>query len=149
MAKPNLYMYNLKYKVNIILSRPLVYSWKVFKLANFNPMERKIDFRENWLIFLGIWGEAELILRILGAKEKYFEGTDELSFRDLGRSMHYFQGSWEYRTPGGLTESTGNKTKRISPNKRCFAGGPIVAHFNTLTASKQKKKILFYLSVWK
>ena len=33
-------------------------------------MERKIDFRENCLIFLGIWGEAELISSILGAKEK-------------------------------------------------------------------------------
>ena len=132
--------------MNIILSHPLVYSFIVFKLANLNPMERKIDFRENWLIFWGIWGEAELILRILGAKEKYFQGTEELSFRDLGRSMHYFQGSMEYRTPGGLTESTGNKKKRISPNKQCFAGGPIVAHFNTLTANKQKKKILFYLS---
>ena len=32
-------------------------------------MERKIHFRENWLVFWGIWGEAELILRIWGAKE--------------------------------------------------------------------------------
>ena len=58
-------------------------------------MERKIPFRENWLIFLGIWREAELILRIWGAKEKYFQGAEEFSFRDLGRSMHYFQGSRE------------------------------------------------------
>ena len=49
-------------------------------------MERKILFRENWLIFLGILGEAELFLRILGAKE-----TEEFSFRDLERSMHNFQ----------------------------------------------------------
>ena len=34
-----------------------------------------INFREDWLIFLGIWGEAELILGILGAKEKYFQGA--------------------------------------------------------------------------
>ena len=53
-------------------------------------MERKIYFRENWLIFLGICGEAELILRILRAKEKYFQGAEEFSFRDLGTSMHYF-----------------------------------------------------------
>ena len=62
-------------------------------------MERKIHFSENWLIFWGIWGEAELILRILGAKEKYFQGAEEFSFRDLGISMHYFQGSREHR-PG-------------------------------------------------
>ena len=48
-------------------------------------MERTLYFRENWLIFRGIWGEAELILRILGAKEKYFQGAEVLSFRDLGR----------------------------------------------------------------
>ena len=48
-------------------------------------MERKIHFRENWLIFLGILVEAELFLRILGAKEKYFQGAEEFSFRVLGR----------------------------------------------------------------
>ena len=59
-------------------------------------MERKIHFRENWLIFLGIWGEAELILSIWGAKEKYFQGAEEFSVRNLGRSMHYFQGLREH-----------------------------------------------------
>ena len=48
-------------------------------------MERTLYFRKNWLIFWGIWGEAELILRIWGAKEKYFQGAEVLSFRDLGR----------------------------------------------------------------
>ena len=66
--------------------------------------KEKIHFRENWLIFLGIWGEAELILRFWGAEENYFQGAEEFSFRDLGRSMHYFQGSKEHRPPkGGLT----------------------------------------------
>ena len=41
-------------------------------------MERKIHIWENWLIFLEIQGEAELILRILGAKEKYFQGFWEI-----------------------------------------------------------------------
>ena len=63
-------------------------------------MERKIHFRENWLIFWGIWGEAELILRIWGAKENFFQGAEEFSFRDLGRSMNYFQGSRKQRPPG-------------------------------------------------
>ena len=63
-------------------------------------MEMKIHFRENWLIFYGIWGEAELILRILGAKEEYFQGAEKFSFRDSGKSMHYFQRSREHRPPG-------------------------------------------------
>ena len=61
-------------------------------------MEREIDFRENWLIFLGIWGGAELILRILGAKENTFREL-RIFLRDLGRSMHYFQGSREHTPP--------------------------------------------------
>ena len=48
---------------------------------------------------LGIWGEAELILRISVAKVKYFQGVEEFSFKDLWRSMHYFQGSREHRPP--------------------------------------------------
>ena len=47
-------------------------------------MERPLYFRKNWLIFEGIWGETELILRIWGAKKKYFQGAEVLSFRDLG-----------------------------------------------------------------
>ena len=68
-------------------------------------MKRKIHFRKNWLIILGIWGAAELILRIWVAKEKYFQGTEEFSFMDLGRSVHYFPGLREHRPPppsGGL-----------------------------------------------
>ena len=48
-----------------------------------------MHFRENWLIFLGIWGEAELILRIWGAKENIFRELRYFFFRDLGRSVHY------------------------------------------------------------
>ena len=56
-------------------------------------MERTLHIRENGLIFWGIWGEAELILRIWGAKENYFQGAEVLSgirgdkciiFRDQG-----------------------------------------------------------------
>ena len=53
-------------------------------------MERKKHFRGNWLIFLGISGEAELISMILGATEKYSQGAKGFSFRNLGRSVHYF-----------------------------------------------------------
>ena len=36
-----------------------------------------MHFRENWLIFLGIRGEAKLILRIWGAKEKNSQEAEE------------------------------------------------------------------------
>ena len=67
----------------------------------FNPTERKLHLMENWLIILGILGEAELFSGIWRAKEKYFQGAGEIVFRDLGRSMHYFQGSREHRPPWG------------------------------------------------
>ena len=70
-------------------------------------MERKIYFGENLLIFFwgGIWGDAELTLRISREKEKYFTGAEKFSFRELGRSMHYFQGSREHRPPGGSSST--------------------------------------------
>ena len=55
---------------------------------------KKIHFRENWLIFLGIWGEGELSLGISGAKANNFRekrklfsgswGDQCIIFRDLG-----------------------------------------------------------------
>ena len=64
-----------------------------------------MHFRENWLIFLGIWGEAELFLRIWGAKANTFRETRKLFagrwvdqciiFRD--------QGSTDPPPLGGLT----------------------------------------------
>ena len=57
-------------------------------------LRKKIHFRENWLIFLGIWGEAELFLGIWGAKANKFRekrklfsgswGDQCIIFRDLG-----------------------------------------------------------------
>ena len=75
-----------------------MYSFIDFKYVNLILWKKK-HFRENWLIFLGMWGVAELSLRILGAKGKSFQRAEEFSFRDLGRSMHYFQGSREHRPP--------------------------------------------------
>ena len=43
-----------------------------FKVCDFNPTERKIHFRENWLIFWGNLGEAELILGICEARQNTF-----------------------------------------------------------------------------
>ena len=53
-------------------------------------MERKMQFRENWLIFLGIWGKADLILMIWGAKEKYFQGAEEFWEISALFSVHYW-----------------------------------------------------------
>ena len=66
----------------------------------------KIHFWENGLTFLGVWGEPELILRIWGATENYFQGAEDFSCRDLGRLMHYFQRSREHRLPVGLCAMT-------------------------------------------
>ena len=52
-----------------------------FKVCDFNPTERKIHFRENWHIFWGNLGEAELILGICEARQN--------SFREL---MIFFSG---------------------------------------------------------
>ena len=57
-------------------------------------LREEIHFSENWLIFLGIWGEAELFLGIWGAKANNFRekrilfsgswGDQCIIFRDLG-----------------------------------------------------------------
>ena len=49
-----------------------MYKFIVFKVCEFNPMERTLHFRENWLTFWGIWGEAELILRIWVQRKTIF-----------------------------------------------------------------------------
>ena len=70
----------------------LLYRLKVFLSMWFYG--KKIHFRENRLIFLGIWGEAELFLGIWGAKANNFRekrklfsgswGDQCIIFRDLG-----------------------------------------------------------------
>ena len=61
-------------------------------------MERKIHFRENQLIFLGIWGEAELFLGIWGAKAKYFLGAEDF-FQRFGEISALFLGRKGTETP--------------------------------------------------
>ena len=75
-----------------------MYSFIVF--VNLILGKEKYILGSIGLYFLG---EAELILRIWGAKENYFQAAEGFSFRDLGRLMHYFQGSREHKLPpGGL-----------------------------------------------
>ena len=68
----------------LYIRHALVYSFIVFKFT------KKKHFRENWIIFWGIWGGAELNLGIWGAKAKFFQGAEEILVRDLGRPVHYF-----------------------------------------------------------
>ena len=76
-----------------------MYSFIVFKYVN-----RKIHFRENWLIFLGIWGETELILRMWGgSKGKILSGSCGIFFQGFGEINALFSGIHGAQTPpGGL-----------------------------------------------
>ena len=67
-------------------------------------MERKIHFRETWLIFLGIWGEAELILRIWGAKEKYLRELRDFLSGVWGDHCIIFRDQGSTYPPGGLCD---------------------------------------------
>ena len=43
------------------------------------------------LIFLGIWGAAEINLGVKGAKEENFQGAGEKQIRELGRRVIFFR----------------------------------------------------------
>ena len=75
--------------------------------------KEKIHFRENRPIFLGIWGEAELILRIWGAKEN--------TFRELRKSIinALFSGIKGAQTSGG--GGGGSKMRTFSFTLHYFA----------------------------
>ena len=87
-------MQNIKWT----LRHGLLFSFTVFKYVNLIIGKKKINFRENWLIFWGIWGEDELILGIWGATAKYFQGAEEVFIRDSGRSS-IFRGNKGAKTP--------------------------------------------------
>ena len=44
----------IRQNIKLSLSHALLYSFTILSISF------EIHFRENWLIFLGIWGEAEL-----------------------------------------------------------------------------------------
>ena len=93
-----------------------MYSFIVLKYVNLILRENN-TFYGDCPYILGIWGEAEFILGICGARQNIFREL-RIFFRDLRRSMHYINGA---QTPGGsLTTST---TVRV----RKMGGGSIVA----------------------
>ena len=65
-------------------------------------MERKIYFRENWLVFWGIWREAELILRIWGAKENTLRELRNFLSGIWGDQCIIFSDQGSTDPPGGL-----------------------------------------------
>ena len=81
-----------------------MYSFIVFKYVKFNLTERKILFRENWLIFWGIWEEAELVLRIWGANEN--------TFREL---RNFLSGTWGDQRVKVLTLSVAIANVSVTP----------------------------------
>ena len=112
-------MSNGIFKFVQINMKHLLYSFIVFKYVNLILWKEKYILGRNGLYFWGFGEKSELILRIWGAKEKFFLGAEEFSFRDLGRSMHYFQGSREHRPPpGGLIITRRHRSSlRIEKNK--------------------------------
>ena len=69
-------MYIRKY-IKRIFSHPSCIASLFRHVNKFNTMGKKCISGRISLYFLGIWGEAELILRIWGAKGKYFQGAEE------------------------------------------------------------------------
>ena len=85
-------------------------------------------YRENWLIFLGNWGEATLVLRIWGAKENYFQGAEDF-FQGYGEINALFLGIKGAQTP-------------LAASSQCCIGQPMCI----ITAVVRNE--WFYLFAW-
>ena len=72
-----------------------------------------MHFRENWLIFLGVWGEAELFLGIWGAKANTFRERRTLFAGKRGNQCIIFRDQGSTDPPGGLT-------RILSPSDRAL-----------------------------
>ena len=75
---------------------------------------KKIHFRENWHIFLGIWGEAELFLGIWGAKANNFRDKRKLFSGIWGDQCIIFRDLGSTYPPGGPQEFFKNPSLPIS-----------------------------------
>ena len=72
-----------------------------------------MHFRENWLIFFGVWGEAELFLGIWGAKANTFRERRTLFAGRRGDQCIIFRDQGSTDPPGGLT-------RILSPSDRAL-----------------------------
>ena len=77
-----------------------MYSFIVYKYLNL-ILWKKIHFKENQLIFWGVLGEVELILRISGAKEKYCQGAENFLSWIWGELCIIFMDQGSTDSPGG------------------------------------------------
>ena len=102
----------------------LLYSFKVFKYVILT-LGKKIHFRENWLIFWWIWGEAELFLGIWGAKANNFRDTRKLFSGIWGDQCIIFRDLGSTYPPGGLKQN--KQTKQMGVNQSI----PLLAVANT------------------
>ena len=71
---------------------------------------------EIWLIFWGIWGEAELFLGIWGAKANTFRERRTLFAGRRGDQCIIFRDQGSTDPPGGLTTAADGKFSDIFPN---------------------------------
>ena len=95
MAKHCLNLYNAN-------NLKVLYSFIVFKHVNLIIRKEKYILGRMGLYFLGgIWGRNCIILGILGAKAKYFQGAKNF-FVGFGEINAFFGGTREHRPPGGL-----------------------------------------------
>ena len=74
----------IRQNVKRSLSHALLYSFIVFKYVILILRKDKYIFLENWLVFLEIWGEAELFIGIWGEAELFIGiwGAKENTFRE-------------------------------------------------------------------
>ena len=95
----------IRQNIKLSSSHALFYGFIVFMFVSLILRKEKKHFRENWLIFWGIWGEVDLFLGIWGAKAKYFSGAKENYFQGFGEINALFAGIKGAQTPWGPQQS--------------------------------------------
>ena len=72
-----------------------------YVILSYGKMNTWIHFRENWLIFLGLWGEAVLFLGIWEAKANTFRETRKLFAMRRGDECIIFRDQGSTDPPSG------------------------------------------------
>ena len=100
----------------------------------------KIHFRENWLIFYGIWGEAELILRIWGANENSFS-----TFRELRNFLSGIRGNQciIFRDQGSTDPQGGGALWHAQAlNTHTLSGSPTTTEISTVWKNRYSTELI-------
>ena len=106
-----------------------------------------MHFRENWLTFLGIWGEPELIFNDLGSKGKILSVSWGIFFHGFGEINALFSGIKEAQTPWGplpwiCDSSLGPQHERcfcrtLSPNRLKTLAGKVSHYLSFLLSGRE------------